>query len=173
MIVLEWIRFLTGAVCIAAGLIFYVIQFIGVFRFKYVLNRMHAAAIGDTLGCGLLLVGALNYVNTISSGIQNRKLTLSVMESIGMSVKQIDRLLIREGVLYGTFSVLITLTAGSAVTYICFQSMNHMDIPFGVPVIPLSCAIALVMLICAITPPLSYRRFAGNRSVVERLKEYE
>ncbi|MSC86700.1 sodium:proton antiporter [Eubacterium sp. BIOML-A1] len=57
--VLEWIRFLAGAVCMAAGLVFYIIQFIGVFRFKYVLNRMHAAAIGDTLGCGLMLLGAV------------------------------------------------------------------------------------------------------------------
>ena len=40
-------------------LLFYIIQFIGVFRFKYVLNRMHAAAIGDTLGCGLMLLGAV------------------------------------------------------------------------------------------------------------------
>ena len=38
MMVLEWIRFLAGAVCMAAGLVFYIIQFIGVFRFKYVLN---------------------------------------------------------------------------------------------------------------------------------------
>ena len=59
MMVLEWIRFLAGAVCMAAGLVFYLIQFIGVFRFKYVLNRMHAAAIGDTLGCGLMLLGAV------------------------------------------------------------------------------------------------------------------
>lgn len=50
MMVLEWIRFLAGAVCMAAGLVFYIIQFIGVFRFKYVLNRMHAAAIGDDPG---------------------------------------------------------------------------------------------------------------------------
>ena len=59
MMVLEWIRFLAGAVCMAAGLVFYIIQFIGVFRFKYVLNRMHAAAIGDALGCGLMLLGAV------------------------------------------------------------------------------------------------------------------
>ena len=59
MMVLEWIRFRAGAVCMAAGLVFYIIQFIGVFRFKYVLNRMHAAAIGDTLGCGLMLLGAV------------------------------------------------------------------------------------------------------------------
>ena len=59
MMVHEWIRFLAGAVCMAAGLVFYIIQFIGVFRFKYVLNRMHAEAIGDTLGCGLMLLGAV------------------------------------------------------------------------------------------------------------------
>ena len=59
MMVLEWIRFLAGAVCMAAGLVFYIIQFIGVFRFKYVLNRMHAAAMGDTLGIGFALAGLI------------------------------------------------------------------------------------------------------------------
>ena len=32
---------------------------IGVFRFKYVLNRMHAAAMGDTLGIGFALAGLI------------------------------------------------------------------------------------------------------------------
>ena len=59
MMVLEWIRFLAGAVCMAAGLVFYIIQFIGVFRFKYVLNRMHAAAMGDTLGILFVFAGLI------------------------------------------------------------------------------------------------------------------
>lgn len=59
MNVLNWIRFIVGAACIVGGLVFYVIQFIGVFRFKYVLNRMHAGAIGDTLGLDLVLIGAV------------------------------------------------------------------------------------------------------------------
>lgn len=50
--------------------------------------------------------------------------------SLGMSRKQIYRLLVREGVLYWTFSVLITLTAGTAITYVCFQSMNYMENSF-------------------------------------------
>ena len=41
--------------------------------------------IGTVIALLLLLVGVLNYANTITSGIQNRKLTFSVMESIGMS----------------------------------------------------------------------------------------
>ncbi|SHJ22772.1 cation:proton antiporter [Hespellia stercorisuis] len=59
MTVLSWIKFLAGAFFILAGLVVFVIQLIGVFRFRYVLNRMHAAAMGDTLGVGLVLLGVL------------------------------------------------------------------------------------------------------------------
>ena len=52
-------RFLIGAAFLSASLVLYAIQFIGVFRFKTVLNRMHAAALGDTLGISLALIGAM------------------------------------------------------------------------------------------------------------------
>lgn len=129
--------------------------------------------VGTVIALLLLLVGVLNYANTMASSIQNRRLTFSVMESIGMSGKQIRKLLIREGLLYAVCSVFITLTVGTVITYICFQSMNYMGIPFSIPVIPLLGAIALVMLICVITPLFSYRKLSGKRSIVERLREYE
>lgn len=56
---MSWIRFIIGAILLLAGIVFYVIQFIGVFRFKYVMNRMHAAAIGDTLGSSLMMLGTV------------------------------------------------------------------------------------------------------------------
>ena len=59
MAVIEWIRFLAGAVLLLIGLLIFLIQMIGVFRFKYVLNRMHAAAMGDTLGIGCCLLGLI------------------------------------------------------------------------------------------------------------------
>lgn len=59
MNVFQFICFLIGALCMSAGIVFETIQLIGVFRYKYVLNRIHAAALGDTLGIGLLLFGAL------------------------------------------------------------------------------------------------------------------
>ena len=51
--------FLAGAVLMLCGLGIFVIEMIGVFRFKYILNRMHAAAIGDTLGIGFSLLGLI------------------------------------------------------------------------------------------------------------------
>ncbi len=59
MAAIEWIRFLAGAFLLLFGLFIFLIEMVGVFRFKYVLNRMHAAAMGDTLGIGFSLVGLI------------------------------------------------------------------------------------------------------------------
>ena len=59
MTAIEWIRFFIGAFFLLFGLGIFAIEMIGVFRFKYVLNRMHAAAMGDTLGIGFSLIGLI------------------------------------------------------------------------------------------------------------------
>ena len=59
MEVIEWIQFLAGGLLLLTGLLIFLIQMVGVFRFKYVLNRMHAAAMGDTLGIGCCLLGLI------------------------------------------------------------------------------------------------------------------
>ena len=55
----EMIRFVIGFVFILIGLVIFSIQLFGVYRFKYVLNRMHAAAMGDTLGIAMALFGLM------------------------------------------------------------------------------------------------------------------
>jgi len=59
MAAIEWIRFFAGAALLLTGMAIFVIEMVGVFRFKYVLNRMHAAAMGDTLGLGSCLLGLI------------------------------------------------------------------------------------------------------------------
>lgn len=71
MAVFEWARFLIGALLLVGGLLIFIVEMIGVFRFKYVLNRMHAAAMGDTLGIGFCLVGLI-----IMSGLNFTSLKL-------------------------------------------------------------------------------------------------
>ena len=44
-----------------AGLIIFVVEIYGVFHMKYVLNRMQAAALGDTLGLSSSLIGLMIY----------------------------------------------------------------------------------------------------------------
>lgn len=59
MQILEWVRFIAGVGLLLVGVCIFVLQIFGVFKFKYVLNRMHAAAMGDTLGIGVSLTGLI------------------------------------------------------------------------------------------------------------------
>lgn len=59
MTAIEWIRFLIGSLFILTGIVIFFTELYGVFHFKYVLNRMHAAAMGDTLGISACLIGLM------------------------------------------------------------------------------------------------------------------
>lgn len=59
MSALLWTRFIVGTVFLICGIIVFGIELYGVFKFNYVLNRMHAAAMGDTLGIMLCMVGLI------------------------------------------------------------------------------------------------------------------
>lgn len=59
MEVFEWLRFIIGTAVLLCGLAIFVIEIYGIFHLKYVLNRMHAAAMGDTLGISISLVGLM------------------------------------------------------------------------------------------------------------------
>lgn len=57
MQILEWLRFIVGALILLSGLFLFAVEVFGSYRFRFVLNRMHAAAVGDTLGIGLCMLG--------------------------------------------------------------------------------------------------------------------
>lgn len=50
---------LIGAVIMMLGVFVYIMEAIGIIRYKYVLNRMHVAGMGDTLGLFLCLAGLM------------------------------------------------------------------------------------------------------------------
>ena len=56
---MEVIRFILGIGFIITGLLVFVVQLVGVYKFKYILNRMHAAGMGDTMGISLCLIGTM------------------------------------------------------------------------------------------------------------------
>lgn len=55
----EWIRLFIGGVLILTGVFFMLVTMFGAYKFKFVLNRMHSAAMGDTLGIGACLLGLI------------------------------------------------------------------------------------------------------------------
>ena len=57
--ILQWIQFIVAAIFIITGVITLILATFGVNRFDRALNRMHAAAMGDTLGILFVLLGLI------------------------------------------------------------------------------------------------------------------
>ncbi len=59
MEIVEWLKLIVGGALLLCGLSIFLIELYGIFHLDYVLNRMHAAAMGDTLGISFSLVGLM------------------------------------------------------------------------------------------------------------------
>lgn len=71
---LDWFRFGLSAVLTLGGLAALVSGVAGVFRFKYSLSRIHAAALFDTVGILLMLLGVM-----VAFGFTNATLKMLVV----------------------------------------------------------------------------------------------
>lgn len=56
---MEWIKLIVGSLLLFSGLAVFAFEIFGIFKLKFSLNRMHAAAMGDTLGLSLSLLGVM------------------------------------------------------------------------------------------------------------------
>ena len=110
------------------------------------------------VGIGIVLIlafiGIMNYMNTFVVNVQSRMTELSVMESIGMTPKQLLGMLVREGLLYAGGAWIVTLTVGMGVTYFLYESMNYREIGFSIPVIPLLAAVIISFMVCTLIPAI-------------------
>ena len=61
MTIIEIFRLVIGTIFLALGLMVFFIEIIGIYKMKYVLNRLHSAAMGDTMGIFLCIAGLCFY----------------------------------------------------------------------------------------------------------------
>ena len=129
------------------------------------------------VGIGIVLIlafiGIMNYMNTFVVNVQSRMTELSVMESIGMTPKQLLGMLVREGILYVGGAWLVTLTVGLGGTYLLYESMNYRGIAFSVPILPFLFTVGISVLVCTMIPVLIWIVLEKNGTVVERTKGVE
>ena len=127
--------------------------------------------VGTGISLILALIGILNYVNTVTGNIQSRRTELAILESVGMTDRQRNRLLVTEGLFFAAGSLLITATVGMAATYAVYQSMNYMQVPFVVPVWPAVGMAVFITAVCAGIPVIAGAGMVRKGSVVERVRQ--
>lgn len=133
-----------------------------------------AKVLGTGLSIILLLVGVMNFINTMVINVSTRRYELAILESVGMTKRQIKRMLSMEGCCYWGISIFLVTIVGTAI-FILFYRIFSQLAPYAVfsyPIIPLMLVAGLVLLICVIVPIWTYK-VDIKRPVVERLRTSE
>ncbi len=64
------IRLILAIPFLALGLFMFFSEVVGFYKFTYVMNRMHAAAMGDTLGIGSILIAVGILTGSLSAALK-------------------------------------------------------------------------------------------------------
>nr|WP_297175186.1 ABC transporter permease [uncultured Agathobaculum sp.] len=127
--------------------------------------------LGSTLSFIIGLVGVLNFLNAILTGIITRKHEFAVMQAIGMTGNQLRRMLMLEGLYYALLamavSLVISVTLGPIVGTGCANIFWFFVYKFSV--LPLALLLPVFLLLGIAIPCATYRGMA-KQSVVERLR---
>ena len=122
----------------------------------------------------LILIGIINFISVMLTGIFTRRTELAVMESVGMTKKQVQKMLMLEGIYYAVITLALILTAGSGILYLVGffteQTANYavFQYPWGWIAI-LAC---FIFAICVFVPMLVYR-IATKESITARLRSID
>ncbi|MBO5449892.1 MAG: FtsX-like permease family protein [Ruminococcus sp.] len=122
----------------------------------------------------LILIGIINFINVMLTGVFTRRKELAVMESVGMTKKQVRKMLMFEGMYYGIITMALILTVGSSIVY-AVAKLAEMTADYAVFNYPWQLMIAIaavIMLICVVVPSAVYRTLS-KESVTERLRSGE
>lgn len=132
------------------------------------------AIVGGTMGGILGLIGILNFVNAMITSIAARKQELAMLQSVGMTGKQVKRMLMGEGFIYITLTVGIALSVGSLICFglIRLISLQIWFISYHFSVTPVLIATPILGLMALLVPLTGYHSIS-KQSVVERLRETE
>ena len=130
------------------------------------------ALLGGTLAAIIAVIGVLNVFNAILTGITVRRRELAMLQSIGMTSKQLRGMLVIEGLLYTLGAVVIAAVLTLAVSPLAGEAVSGLFFWFSFrPTYwPLLVAVPAFALIGALIPLAAVRRMQ-RRSVVERLRE--
>ena len=121
--------------------------------------------------CGLLLLlGIANYFNVTMTSLSMRKRELAVLESLGLTRKQLRKMLVLEGGFTGLLTTLAVVLLGSGLLWAEGAYMNQRIayFVFHYPLWPLLACIGILFLICVALPLAMYRK-TEKQSLVERL----
>ena len=129
---------------------------------------------GGALSFIVGLVGVLNFFNAILTGIIARKREFAVLQSIGMTGKQLKTMLVYEGLFYALGAAGISLVLTLALGPVAFTAVGSLFwfFTYRLTLTPFLIVVPVFALL-GILVPLAVYRSVSRSTIVERLREVD
>ena len=127
--------------------------------------------VGGALCAILALIGILNFINSMMTSILSRYKELAMLQSVGMTGRQVKQMLMIEGIGYSALglicSLLISIVGSLTVVRMMGAELSYFTWHFTL--LPVFLCVIPLVLITAFVPLVCYNKMA-QKTVVERLR---
>ncbi len=146
----------------------------GTFEEEFSSMQRTYMSVGTILSFIIAVIGIMNFINTMITSVIARKHELAMLQSIGMTKEQMNKMLIWEGLIYAILTAVFVLTIGTLISYIGISAfMSSMwYFKFKFTITPVLICLPILFVLAIIVPVICYK-IASKDSVVERLRESE
>lgn len=139
----------------------------------YAHNQQTVALVGNGVCILMVLMGLMNYVNVMATSVQTRRRELAMMESLGMTRRQLRAMVMWEGSIYAVLSSVLFL-AGCGILWAAFSD-THIDtgvlaFSFVWPPRLVAGLVLALLVLCPCISALAYR-VSSREPVIQRLRE--
>ncbi len=130
--------------------------------------------VGGTLSIVIGLIGILNFINSVLTNVVTRRKEFAMMEAIGMTKKQLLRMLILEGLYYAGITILAVLVFGSLFSFTVVRVLSGgiWFMKYRFVIWPMLAACPFLILFGIVVPYLAYAPQRKN-SLVEEIRKNE
>lgn len=137
---------------------------------QYLSETRSAAVIGNAISIVIALIGILNFVNSMVTAIISRKKEFAMIQSIGMTKRQLCQMLVFEGVDYAGITLLLSyiVSAFAVGTGVRAMTANEFS-TFQFTLLPLLICTPVILGFAVLIPYVCFKNLE-KQSVVERLR---
>lgn len=138
---------------------------------KYESQTRASAVMGYAVSIIIALVGVLNFVNSMVTAIIARRREFALIQSVGMTKRQLRQMLAFEGLFYAGLTLLAAYTLGALSVGVFLRAMvTAADgySTFHFTLFPLVCCTPVLIATALLIPYLCFRKLE-HQSITERL----
>lgn len=142
---------------------------------SYEISFMAINMMGYSLISIIGIISLVNLINTMITSIISRKKEIGILQAIGMSDKQLLKMLKLEGVFYTISTLISSLVLGSAIGYLGYKVMYNTGAEYMIykfPILP-SIIVVIVMILVQIIISYVINKMFDKDSLIDRIRYSE